>query len=137
MGTHANKMEDTVDTGIDGDSTVEGEGEVPIPVAEELDLSVTFSVHVGTSFETGYNWRKASSRAYDDATEYDIEIKVPPKQRVVIQKVVGYCGGSTVHTEAYKALTYKTSYSDSKKQEAKEKEMQDNKEDVNKDQMTM
>lgn len=78
-------------------------------------LNSKFSSNGGLSTETGFNWTTTSTRTSEDATEYHVQVKVPAKQRLVVQKAVAYCGRSTVHTHLYRALTFNTKYSGPKK----------------------
>lgn len=106
--------------------TLESEQQVSLEKSTEVEVHAfakkilgIFSLKGSISGGTGYNWTKSSTRTHDDAIEYNVDIKVPPKQRLVVQQVVGHCDGSTVHAELFRSFTFTSKYSGSTEKDAR------------------
>jgi len=79
-------------------------------ITAELKASFfkTFESTIGSSITTGYDWSKTSSQAKSESTTTTVTIKVPAGERLQLERAVGKCGGSEVHTELMRAISSKT-----------------------------
>eukprot|EP00092_Neocalanus_flemingeri_P084707 GFUD01106454.1.p1 GENE.GFUD01106454.1~~GFUD01106454.1.p1 ORF type:complete len:309 (-),score=24.12 GFUD01106454.1:698-1624(-) len=59
---------------------------------------------MGISGTTGYDWKTTDSTTKSETRSYTVSVEVPPKSTFTIEEVVGFCGGSTIHTQMFRIL---------------------------------
>eukprot|EP00092_Neocalanus_flemingeri_P073160 GFUD01090206.1.p1 GENE.GFUD01090206.1~~GFUD01090206.1.p1 ORF type:complete len:313 (+),score=21.68 GFUD01090206.1:80-1018(+) len=59
---------------------------------------------MGISGTTGYDWKTTDTKTKSESQSFKVSVEVPPKSTFTIEAVVGFCGGSTIHTQMFRIL---------------------------------
>jgi hypothetical protein len=67
-----------------------------------------FSTEIGTSINTNYNWGSVSSATQGQSTTVTIVAVAPAGYKLLIQQVIGSCGGNIPRTDSFKTSHIKS-----------------------------
>jgi hypothetical protein len=67
-----------------------------------------FSTEIGTSINTNYNWGSVSTATQSESTTVTIAAVAPAGYKLLIEQVVGSCGGNIPRTDSFKTSHIKS-----------------------------